>query len=59
MACQSQNGRYTNFDWLQQLLPQLGLEPMEADCVLQSVQEAAAAILLMTGRDQLICEALH
>jgi hypothetical protein len=32
---------------------------MEADCVLQSVQEAAAAIPLMTGRDQLICEALH
>jgi hypothetical protein len=40
VACQSQVGRYTNFDWLQQLLAQLGLETTEADCVLQSVREA-------------------
>jgi hypothetical protein len=58
-AGQSQVGHYTNFDWLRRLLALLGLETTEADCVLQSVREAAAAIPAMTGREQLICEELH
>jgi hypothetical protein len=45
VACQSQIGRCTNFDWLQQLLPQLGLEPMEADFVLQSVQQVGPSLV--------------
>jgi hypothetical protein len=35
------------------------LETTGADCVLQLVREAAAAIPAMTAREQLICEELH
>jgi hypothetical protein len=44
----SQVGRYNNFDWLQQLTAQLGLETTIEDCVQREVRIAAAAIPAMT-----------
>jgi hypothetical protein len=61
-AGQSQVGRHTaqfRLASLDSSRRYLDLETTEADCVLQSVREAAAAIPAMTGRDQLICEELH